>query len=73
MKDTEGLEVLEKIRQKFSNIPVILITAYRKEMSEALEKALALNAYAYYINRWISPNYSKFWRYLKARLKGVLG
>jgi DNA-binding NtrC family response regulator len=41
-----GQEVLEKIRARYSDIPVVLITAYRKEMSDAIEKALALNAYA---------------------------
>ena len=74
LKDTEGLEVLEKIRQKFSNIPVILITAYRKEMSEALEKALALNAYAYLYKPLDIPKLLQILEeILKARLKGVLG
>ncbi len=42
----DGQEVLAQIRKKFSDIPVVLITAYRQEMSAAIEKALALDAFA---------------------------
>jgi two-component system response regulator HydG len=43
---TDGLKILEQIRENYSDIPVLLITAYRQEMAAAIEKALALHAFA---------------------------
>jgi two-component system response regulator HydG len=44
--DTDGLKILEQIHEHHSDIPVLLITAYRQEMASAIEKALALHAFA---------------------------
>jgi CheY-like chemotaxis protein len=41
-----GLEVLKGIRSRHSNLPVLLVTGYRQEMSTAIQDALAINAYA---------------------------
>ena len=46
LNGTSGQEVLVEIRKKFTDIPVVLITAYRREMSVAIEKALELDAFA---------------------------
>jgi two-component system response regulator HydG len=41
-----GREVLEEIRAQYPDLPVLLITGYRQEMSAAIQCALDLNAYA---------------------------
>lgn len=40
-----GLEVLKKIRTKYPSKPVILVTGYRQEMGESIEKGLQIGAY----------------------------
>ncbi len=45
LKDTSGLEVLKEIRKQHPHLPVILVTGYREEMSQAIEAALKINAY----------------------------
>jgi len=44
--ETNGLEVLKKIRAKYPSKPVVLITGYAKEMSESIESACEIGAYA---------------------------
>jgi len=41
-----GLDVLKEIREKYPRLPVILATGYREEMSQAIEEALKIGAYA---------------------------
>jgi len=73
LKETEGSEVLEKIRKKFNDIPVVLITGYRKEMTKAIEKALALDAYACLYKPLDIPKLLQTLDdILKIRLKGLL-
>lgn len=43
--DADGLEVLQKIRAKYPSKPVVLMTGYRHEMGESLEKGLNIGAY----------------------------
>ncbi len=42
-----GLDVLKEIKTKYPEIPVILITGYREEMSESLENGLKMSAFTY--------------------------
>ena len=46
LKDTNGLEVLKGIRERYPHLPVILVTGYREEMAQAIEAALKIDAYA---------------------------
>ena len=41
-----GQDVLQEIRAHYPDLPVLLITGYRQEMSAAIQRALDLNAYA---------------------------
>ena len=43
--NTDGLNVLVKIREKNPSLPVILVTGYRDSMSEKIEKAIEIGAY----------------------------
>ncbi len=43
--NTDGLEVLKAIRSKYPSKPVVLVTAYRDEMSGSIEKGFRLGAY----------------------------
>jgi len=40
-----GVEVLKQIRQHHPDLPVLMVTAYRQEMAEAIQAALAINAF----------------------------
>lgn len=40
-----GLEVLKDIRKGYPHLPVILVTAYRVEMAQAIEASLKISAY----------------------------
>jgi len=42
---TSGLDVLKKIREKHLLMPVILVTGYREEMAESIEKAISIGAH----------------------------
>jgi DNA-binding NtrC family response regulator len=68
-----GHDVLAKIRKKYTEIPVVLITAYRQEMSEAIEKAVALDVFACLYKPLDIPKLIKTLdEILTTRLKGVL-
>jgi CheY-like chemotaxis protein len=41
-----GLDLLKQIRQRYPDLPVLMVTAYRQEMTAAIQAALAINAYA---------------------------
>jgi len=41
-----GLDVLKDIRKNNPNLPVLMVTGYRKEMAAAIQAALEINAYA---------------------------
>jgi DNA-binding response OmpR family regulator len=41
-----GLDVLKRIRVQYPTLPVIIVTAHRQEMSDAIQAALEINAYA---------------------------
>jgi len=45
LDSVNGLDVLEDIKKKHPDMPVILITGYRKEMSQSIKKALDIKAY----------------------------
>jgi two-component system response regulator HydG len=45
LQDTDGLEVLQRIRQQYPHQPVILVTGYRQEMMSSIERALEISAY----------------------------
>jgi DNA-binding NtrC family response regulator len=73
LNGADGQDVLAKIREKYDEIPVILITAYRHEMSAAIEKALALEAFACLYKPLDIPKLIQTLdEILKTRLKGVL-
>jgi DNA-binding NtrC family response regulator len=40
-----GLDVLQKIRAKYPTKPVVLVTGYRQEMADSIEKGLKVGAY----------------------------
>lgn len=40
-----GLDILKEIRDRYPDLPVILVTGYRKEMGSMIEKALKISAY----------------------------
>ena len=44
--ETNGVEVLKNIRAKYPSKPVVLITGYAKEMSESIQRASEIGAYA---------------------------
>lgn len=41
-----GLDMLKQIRQRYPDLPVLMVTAYRQEMTAAIQAALAINAFA---------------------------
>ena len=43
--ETNGLDILKKIKKKHPRMPVILVTGYRGEMMESIEKALSITAH----------------------------
>jgi len=45
LADVNGLDILKEIRQNNPELPVVLITAYRHEMSAAIQAALEIKAY----------------------------
>ncbi len=45
-KTTNGLEVMEQIIQEKGYVPIILMTGYHEEMTEAIKAALELGAHA---------------------------
>jgi two-component system, NtrC family, response regulator HydG len=66
-------EVLAEIRKKFSDIPVVLITAYRDEMSASIKKALELDAFTFLYKPLDIPQLlNTFDEILKKRLKNAL-
>lgn len=40
-----GLDVLQQIRAKYASKPVVLVTGYRQEMSDSIEKGIKVGAY----------------------------
>lgn len=40
-----GLDVLKNIREKYPQLPVILVTGYRQDMSSAIDAAMKINAF----------------------------
>ena len=46
LNEITGLDILQKIHTIRKDIPALMITAYRKEMGEALEAAMENSAYA---------------------------
>ena len=45
LDDISGLEVLKEIRAKYPELPVILVTGYREEMSGSIENGLNISAF----------------------------
>ncbi|HET7831831.1 MAG TPA: response regulator [Gallionella sp.] len=45
LDDVNGLAVLRQVRAKYPSKPVVLVTGYRHEMSESIEKGLEIGAY----------------------------
>jgi len=43
--ETNGLDILKKIKKKDLHMAVILVTGYREEMAESIEKALSISAH----------------------------
>ena len=41
-----GLDVLKQVRQHYPELPVLMVTAYRQEMTVAIQAALEINAFA---------------------------
>ncbi|MBN1318950.1 MAG: response regulator [Anaerolineales bacterium] len=46
LNDIGGLDILQTIRAHDSEVPVLLVTGYQQEMSNAIQSALELGAYA---------------------------
>jgi CheY-like chemotaxis protein len=51
-----GQDVLQEIRGRYPDLPVLLITGYRQEMSTAIQRAFDLNAYACLYKPLIIPD-----------------
>lgn len=45
LNSTNGLPVLEEVRQRYPRLPVVLVTGYREEMAQAVKGAIKINAY----------------------------
>ena len=45
LNDVSGVDVLKQIRQRYPDLPVLMVTAYRQEMAAAIQAALAINAF----------------------------
>ena len=45
LEGTSGQEVLHVIKDRYHDLPVILVTGYRKEMTSAINVAMELGAY----------------------------
>lgn len=45
LDDINGVEVLRRIRERYPAKPVVLVTGYRQEMKESIEKGLKIGAY----------------------------
>jgi DNA-binding NtrC family response regulator len=43
--DVDGLEVLKSIRAKYPTKPVVLVTGYKEEMGDSIEKGMKIGAY----------------------------
>ncbi|MBI1174313.1 MAG: response regulator [Sideroxydans sp.] len=43
--EVNGVDVLKKIRDKYPGKPVVLVTGYKQEMGESIEKARKIGAY----------------------------
>ena len=43
--DKDGLEVLKAVRAKYPSKPVVLVTGYKEEMTDAVEKGFKIGAY----------------------------
>jgi two-component system, NtrC family, response regulator HydG len=43
--ETNGLEVLKAVRAKYPSKPVVLVTGYRDEMTDSIEKGMKIGAY----------------------------
>jgi two-component system response regulator HydG len=40
-----GVDVLKQIRQRYPVLPVLMVTAYRQEMTTAIQAGLAIHAF----------------------------
>jgi two-component system, NtrC family, response regulator HydG len=45
LNDISGVEVLKQIRQRYPDLPVLMVTAYRQEMAAAIQAALSIHAF----------------------------
>ncbi len=43
--DKNGLEVLKAVRSKYPSKPIVLVTGYRDEMTDSIEKGNKIGAY----------------------------
>ena len=45
MKEKSGLDILKEIRERYPQLPVILVTGFRDEMISSIEEAMKIGAY----------------------------
>ena len=45
LNNTDGLEVLKDIKEKYPSMPVVLVTAYGEEMASKIKQALEVSAH----------------------------
>ena len=77
LNSMDGSQVVARIRKQHPQLPILLITGYRKEMAAAIEKALELSAFACLykpldIPRLLETLDSIWQRRLKKALRGDL-
>ncbi|MEW5869845.1 MAG: response regulator [Chloroflexota bacterium] len=73
LNNASGDEVLRKIRQRYPNLPVLLVTGYGVEMASAIARALAIDAYACLYKPLVVPELLKTLAEIRSRhLKKVL-
>jgi len=45
INNINGLDIMKKIRKAYPELPVVLVTGYRKEMASSIEIAMSINAH----------------------------
>jgi CheY-like chemotaxis protein len=73
LNSISGYDLLREIRLRHANLPVLLVTGYRQEMSAAIEKALQFNTFACLYKPLVIPDLlQKLAEIRSARMKEFL-
>ena len=73
LNEVSGYDVLKKIRVRHQELPVLLVTGFRQEMTAAIQKALELNVFTCLYKPLVIPELlQKLAEIQSARLKVLL-